>query len=271
MQNTSYGKLSPEVRAKLEQLEKEQPAYKQLTYLSDMADILQELLFVVDSTKSEQGKNLKDIGTLLTDARLQLLALNSKDSPDHSSPVVEAVRGLSKQLSGEIAKLKFNPEITVAAPIIPDIKVPKPSVDVSVAAPDLSKLEKLLKAELPKAFTSAVAAFPTTDNGAVLEALQTLAEWLESIDHAARMKPTFPNSMAVTGVVESSSPTQATRLDDTSTANTVYIGKAPVNATNSTAVWQIAKLDTSSGLSKTWAGSAGFTQVWDDRTILTYS
>ncbi len=63
----------------------------------------------------------------------------------------------------------------------------------------------------------------------------------------------------------------ATRLDDTSTATTTYIGKAPVGSLVSSAVWQIAKLDTSSGLIKTWSGNAGFTQVWADRTSLTYS
>lgn len=64
----------------------------------------------------------------------------------------------------------------------------------------------------------------------------------------------------------------ATRIDDTSTANTTYIGKASIGASASASVWQIAKLDTSSGLIKTWAdGDALFNNVWDDRTSLTYS
>lgn len=71
--------------------------------------------------------------------------------------------------------------------------------------------------------------------------------------------------------VASSDSALAARLDDTSTANTIYIGKAPVGSATSASVWQIAKLDTSSGLVKTWAGSAGFTQVWDNRTSLTYN
>ena len=62
----------------------------------------------------------------------------------------------------------------------------------------------------------------------------------------------------------------ATQIDDADPANT-YIGKAPVGSATSSAVWQIAKLDTSSGLIKTWAGNAGFTQVWDDRASLTYN
>lgn len=64
--------------------------------------------------------------------------------------------------------------------------------------------------------------------------------------------------------------TFATRID-TSAPPLVYIGKAVVNSITSDPVWQIAKLDTSSGIIKTWAGSAGFTQVWDNRAGLTYN
>ncbi len=67
------------------------------------------------------------------------------------------------------------------------------------------------------------------------------------------------------------SDTTATRLDDTTTVNVIYIGKAPVGSSESSAVWQIAKLDTSSGLTKTWAGNANFTQIWGDRASLTYN
>jgi hypothetical protein len=266
----NYGKLPPEVRSQLEAIEKEQPAYKQLTYLSDMADILQELLFVVDSTRGEQDKHLKGVGALLTDTREQLLALNSKDTPDQASPVVEAVRDLSIAMAKEIGKLEFNPSINVEAPVIPKITVPTPQV--SVAAPDLSSIEKLLKAELPKAFHQAVAAFPTTDNGAVLAVLQTVNEWLESIDHASRMKPTFPNQMAVTGVVEATSPAMTPMIDPVTTPGFTYIGSALPGSSVASPVWSILRFDTSSGLVGSWAGgSASFTNVWDNRAILSYS
>jgi len=62
----------------------------------------------------------------------------------------------------------------------------------------------------------------------------------------------------------------ATRLDD-SNDPVLYVGKAAVGADEASDVWQIAKLDTSSGLIKTWAGSAGFTQVWDNRAGLVYN
>lgn len=67
-------------------------------------------------------------------------------------------------------------------------------------------------------------------------------------------------------------PSYAVRIDDVSTPGVVYIGKAATAALTSTAVWQVAKLDTSSGLIKTWAdGDASFDNTWDERTTITYS
>lgn len=64
----------------------------------------------------------------------------------------------------------------------------------------------------------------------------------------------------------------ATRIDDTTTADTTYIGKAPIGSATNAAVWQITKLATSSGLIKTWAdGDASFDNVWDNRASLSYS
>ncbi len=59
---------------------------------------------------------------------------------------------------------------------------------------------------------------------------------------------------------------------DSSADPIIYIGKAPIGSIASEAVWQISKLDTSSGLIKTWAdGDADFNNIWDNRTSLTYS
>ncbi len=61
-------------------------------------------------------------------------------------------------------------------------------------------------------------------------------------------------------------------VDDYTTPNIQYIGRAAIGSATSAAVWQIAKLDTSSGLVKTWAdGDALFNNVWNNRTSLTYS
>jgi hypothetical protein len=52
----------------------------------------------------------------------------------------------------------------------------------------------------------------------------------------------------------------------------IYVGKAPIGSATSSAVWQIVKLDTTSGLVKTWAdGNASFDNIWDNRASLTYN
>jgi hypothetical protein len=64
----------------------------------------------------------------------------------------------------------------------------------------------------------------------------------------------------------------AVRIDDATTANITYIGKATIGSATSSAVWQIQRLDESSGLVKTWADSnASFDNVWDDRASLSYA
>lgn len=82
-----------------------------------------------------------------------------------------------------------------------------------------------------------------------------------------------PTTIERDGGLATSSPALAVNIDDTTTANTVYIGKAEIASSSASAVWQISKLDTGSGLSKTWAeGNAEFAHVWDDRaTTINYS
>lgn len=59
---------------------------------------------------------------------------------------------------------------------------------------------------------------------------------------------------------------------DSGDANVQYIGKAPIGSDTSLAVWQIKKLDETSGTAITYAGgTAAFENVWDNREALSYS
>lgn len=44
-----------------------------------------------------------------------------------------------------------------------------------------------------------------------------------------------------------------------------------IGSASSSAVWQIQKIDETTGMVITWADSAGFTQVWDDRVAGVYA
>lgn len=63
----------------------------------------------------------------------------------------------------------------------------------------------------------------------------------------------------------------ATRLDEASAVIT-YVGNAAPGSLTSDAVWQIKRLDSTSGLVVEYAdGTADFDNIWDDRAILSYS
>lgn len=69
-----------------------------------------------------------------------------------------------------------------------------------------------------------------------------------------------------------SSSTYKLILDETTTTSVTYVGKAALGSATSAAVWQIQKIDESSGLVITWAGTGAFDQVWDNRaTTVVYA
>lgn len=80
------------------------------------------------------------------------------------------------------------------------------------------------------------------------------------------------NDVTVTGTVTASSPTYKLLLDDTTTTNVTYVGKAAIGSATSSAVWQIQKIDETTGMVITWGGTGAFDQVWNNRaTTVVYS
>jgi hypothetical protein len=262
-----YSNLPQELVDKLTKWEKNSPVQKQLAILSDVADMLQDLLRTVDEETKTGHKTTQNMGALLMDIRDSLSVLKDKQAPaapDFASPVVAAVEKLETALN----KIEVKPEFK------PTVKVDSPSVTVTAPKLDLKGIEKILRTDIPQAFAEAIAAIPeppVQDNREQLGMLQGIIEQLGSIDTATRMKPTFPRVMEVTGAVDTSSPTYATRIDD-SVTNITYIGKAPTGSDPSASVWQIQKIDETSGTVITWAsGNANFINAWDDRATLTYN
>ncbi|MES2966641.1 MAG: hypothetical protein V4668_02550 [Patescibacteria group bacterium] len=50
-----------------------------------------------------------------------------------------------------------------------------------------------------------------------------------------------------------------------------YLGEATIGSTTSSAVWRVKKIDSTTGISITWAGAGVFDQVWDNYSSLTYT
>lgn len=71
--------------------------------------------------------------------------------------------------------------------------------------------------------------------------------------------------------ISTSPKDEALGIDDTTTADTTYIGKAATGTATSAASWKISKLDDSTGR-LTWAdGDANYDNIWDNRASLSYS
>lgn len=276
-EKVDYTKLPPELLKKMMELEKSKPEYKQLQAILDIADMTQELIDVADVSNKNDEQMLKvlgQLGAVLTDAREQLVALNKKEAPetpDISKPVVAAVDAAKAEITKQLKAINVSPVVTVEAP---SVSVPAPQVTVDAPKVDLSKVEAILRKEMPKAFKEAVDSIviPENDDTGMVEILHEMRDWLESIDNATRKKP-LPGSMKVTN--PDGTPiagTYAVRLDDTTTASVTYVGKAAIASTTSASVWQVQKIDETTGMVITWAdGNSNFDNVWDNRASLTYA
>lgn len=283
MGEVDYSKLDPALQEKIKKWQQESVPNKQLQTLEDLADMSQELINILDEQKKSGEKNVKELGATLLDIRDKLGSLDSKEAPempDYAKPIIKAIGDMQKALEASIKAIEVKPDVKVS---VPDIAAPE------VPEVDLSELEKIVKVEIPKAFEKAVKAIPTTPavkldplENVIRETHQEMMNMLESIDTASRMKPQFPvsqlNSMKTTlesidAKTASSSTVYLTKIDNTTTANVIYIGKALPGSTGAQNVWQIKKLDTSTlALDKTWAdGNDSFDNIWNNRASLSYS
>jgi hypothetical protein len=60
-------------------------------------------------------------------------------------------------------------------------------------------------------------------------------------------------------------------VDDISSSDYIYFGKADVGSDTSDAVWQVKKFTIATGIFTHADGNASFDNVWDNRASLTYS
>ena len=59
---------------------------------------------------------------------------------------------------------------------------------------------------------------------------------------------------------------------DQATTTLFYVGEATFAAPTTSPLWRIRRIDTSAGVSVTWAdGNSNYDNVWDDHTSLTYT
>lgn len=269
-------KLPKDLQDKLAAWEKNKPENRQLETLSDLADMTQEVVNVLDAMQNSGVKNATEFGAILVDIREKLSSLDSKEAPetpDTSKPIIDTLLKVEKALTASIKGIDVKPVVNVP-------KLDAPAVNVTSPDVDLKGIEKILKTDIPKAFKEAIAQMPEEKADIdYTEKFDAMLEQLDSIDTASRMKPQFPVSQlnsiktAIENVSTIASNLYATKIDTTTTVGVIYIGKAAIGSSSASAVWQIKKLDTNTlALDKKWADSGAFTQIWDNRaTTVTYS
>lgn len=262
-------KMNPKIdksklsESQLAQLEVYQSNQDQLQKLEDIAAMSHELVNYLSDIKS--NKKLDELGTLVMDMRESLASINSKEAPeqpDTAKPVVDAMSRLEKALTAAIKSINVKPNVSVNAP---DVKVDSPKID-------LTGIQKELKA-LPKAFESAIKnipqpVIPENDDTQMLNKLDDMLEWLQSIDTASRMKPQMPTILKVTnpdGTSIGSIPSEVEIKNDT--GNPVPIsGTVSVSTTGlATDTGQVLSVNDANNSTTTTLGSgATFTGTATD-------
>jgi len=234
-----------------------------------------------ESIKTHENTDLSEVTRVLHDVLEQAKQI-PKDKVEIDIPSEVSVSNLpdhSKDFENLLTAVKAI-KLVAEAPVV-DVK----PADVHVAPTDLSPLEKATKA-VEKAIKAIVLPeFVPTDIAPLVKEQKKTNKLLDELaDISARPSgggggratpyevdgtPRFVELEQQ--AVPTASVALATRLDTVTTADVTYIGKAPTGSAESEAVWQIAKLDVSSGLSKTWAdGDSQYNNVWDNRASLTY-
>lgn len=258
---------------------------EKLTALNDIADISQDISTTLDTWKKEGSKNTDKLGALLTDVRTSLSTLAGKkdpEAPDYAKPVVKAVEELKTALQTAIKAIDVKPDVNLPAPVI------------NTESVDLSKLEKILRTDIPNAFKESIKLIPEVDipesDYTPLTNLMTeISEKLDSIDTGVRMKPSGVNAkiinpsditagLATEGkqddiIAALGGGVKKTLIDKTTTPNVIYIGKAPIGTALGTGAWQIKKIDktVTDNVTITFAAAGAFTATWNNRGSETYS
>ena len=194
-QKIDWSKLPPDLKAKLQSIEDNKPERRSLVILEDVANMLQEVIGLMDDNQSIGKSNVKQFGAILVDMRESLKALVTKEDPeipDYAKPVVEAITKMEKSFGEAVKQIDVKPDVKID----PQITVQPTEVTI-----DMTELNKAVKG-IPKAFQDAVKlipqpVIPQTDFSQLIEMWSGISEQLESIDTATRLKPQ-PGKMNVT-------------------------------------------------------------------------
>lgn len=267
---SNFKDLPKDFQDKMLKWEEQSPANLQLKALEEIAKKTQTVINELSNTRLKDDKNSGNMGSLLIDIRESLDAVFSKEDPeypempDYSKPVVEAVVKLEKALSSSIKSIDVKPKIDVASPVV---KVDVPKIDIK-------GIEKILKTDIPKAFEKAIKLMPKEmpeDYTPLIAKFDEMAEILQSIDTASRLKPTAPKTVSVTNPdgsnVGASKATEAYAINNKeATATYKYFGFQ-----KSDGGWYIMRKTIATNIFEYVAGASAYATAWTNRATQTYT
>lgn len=257
------------------------------------------------TTKTEVVNQLKSVSTpdidKVVDALNKLDSNNAKNKLD-LTPLKEELTKLGTKLDKLPTEFPELPEgveeVTVKNQIdlkplekaIKGLKLEAPKVDVAapnvqVDAPDLKPLQDSL---LDVVKSIKAQKYPETDLTKVEKKLDEANKHLKEIvkkpvggsggggggsSYSDDTGKQVRAELTPDGSVPVAAKPLTSRVDTTSTAGMIYIGKAAIGSSESSAVWQISRINTNSiAADKRWAdGNADFNNVWTNRGSLSYS
>lgn len=233
-----------------------------------------------------------------------------KDSQPDNTDVLKELKKLTAAISAIEVNPTINvnaadvtiPEIKLPSISIPDINVPTPQVnytapDIHIPAPvvnlpapivnvetvNFSDLEKVLEINLNKLRTNS----ETRPLAVRLSDGQKWVKQLEQINKQTAQTTQFMSDVSyirnAAGIrinpatdegINQIAGNQAMQVDDVSTTSVTYVGVAPIGTSVGSAGWKIKKIDESGSpitTVVTWAGGGSYSQVWSNRTSLTYA
>ena len=295
-------------------LENHQNQQKQLQILQDIADMTQEMLMGHDKELKKSEKTVSDMGSLLMDMRESLDAIRKQeapDTPDFSKPVVEALTKLQTELKKIDTKpvVKVDaPKVNVTPPSV-DLKgvekilktdIPKAFQDAIKQIPEspepdqqplldaLNGLsEQLLSIETATRMKPVLPSSIKVTNvdGSAIGSLSSPQYLKLAGSDVNERDSTFYGDGLSSGVmavhqryfdgsVYNRTTAAKILVDKSTTTNVIYIGKAPIGTTTSTAGWQIKKIDktVTDNITITYGAAGAFTNKWTERaTVVTYT
>ena len=177
------------------------------------------------------------------------------------------------------------PQVNYTAP---DIHIPAPVVNlpapiVNVETIDISAIIQAIESNLNKIRTNSVGrplAVRLSDGQNWVKQLEQLnkqtaqtVQYMSDVSYIRNAAGTRINPATDEGINQIAG-NEAMQVDDVSTTSVTYIGVAPIGTAVGSAGWKIKKIDESGSpitTVVTWAGGGGYTQIWSNRTSLTYA